>query len=207
MRPTDAATGKYVSADAHYDALIDEGNDPVMDPPVLKEYMDGWDGALLFELLDLQREHRALEIGVGTGRLALKALQCGCRELVGMDVSEKTLKTAAMHLSEYPGARLMQGEFPFDAPCGPFDRIYSSLTFMHLPDKQAAAEKVAELLAPGGRAVISLDKSREPVLDMGVRQVRIYPDDPEETARLFRARGLNVCMRETERAWLILAER
>ena len=28
----------------HYDALIDEGNDPVLDPAPLRRHMDGWDG-------------------------------------------------------------------------------------------------------------------------------------------------------------------
>lgn len=31
----------------HYDALIDEGNDPFRDPKPLKEYMDRWDGKQL----------------------------------------------------------------------------------------------------------------------------------------------------------------
>ena len=30
----------------HYDLLIDEGQDPVCDPPLLQEYMNKWDGEL-----------------------------------------------------------------------------------------------------------------------------------------------------------------
>ena len=29
----------------HYDALIAENNDPVLDPPALAAYMERWDGA------------------------------------------------------------------------------------------------------------------------------------------------------------------
>lgn len=205
MQPMDAATGKLFSAEAHYDALIDEGNDPVMDPPVLKRYMDGWDGETFFRLLDVRKEHRALEIGVGAGRLALRALESGCR-LVGMDVSEKTLDTAAKHLEAFESVCLLRGEFPKDAPDGPFDRIYSSLTFLHIPDKRAAVQKIAQLLAPDGRAVISLDKSRETVLDMGVRKVTVYPDEPEAIAGFFVECGLNAQIHEVEQAWLVLAE-
>lgn len=206
MRRMGAETGNWVSVQVHYDALIDEGNDPVLDPPILKAYMDGWDGKTFFELLDLEPWHRVLEIGIGTGRLALKALKADC-VLVGMDVSEKTLKAAERNLAGYGSVQLMLGEFPADAPSGLFDRIYSSLTFMHIASKRAAVEKVSELLAPEGRAVISLDKSRDGVLDMGNRRVRVYPDDPEETANAFRACGLDAGVRETERAWLIWAQR
>lgn len=206
MRRMGAETGDWVSVQAHYDALIDEGNDPVLDPPILKAYMDGWDGETFFELLALEPRLRALEIGIGTGRLALKALEAGC-VLVGMDVSEKTLKAAERNLAGYEQVRLIRGEFPADAPSGSFERIYSSLTFMHIADKRAAVEKISALLALGGRAVLSLDKSRDCALDMGNRRVRVYPDDPEETAEAFRACGLTAGVREIERAWLIWAQR
>ena len=55
----------------HYDLLIAEGNDPVHDPPALKEYMDRWDGSAFLEALQLSTEKTVLEIGVGTGRLAV----------------------------------------------------------------------------------------------------------------------------------------
>ena len=37
----------------HYDALIDENNDPVHDPEPLKKHMDGWDGDVFIEELIL----------------------------------------------------------------------------------------------------------------------------------------------------------
>ena len=135
MQSTDAATGKLVSVQTHYDLLIDEGNDPVLDPPVLREYMNSWDGDALFRALEPESSCRVLEIGVGTGRLALRTLEKGCAYFTGMDLSQKTLATAEKHLSLYRNVSLVQGEFPLDAPDGPFDRIYSSLTFMHIPDK------------------------------------------------------------------------
>ena len=56
----------------HYDLLIDEGNDPVLDPPELKEYMNGWDGDLFIDLMELAKNKTVLEIGCGTGRIAVK---------------------------------------------------------------------------------------------------------------------------------------
>lgn len=206
MQSTDAATGNFVSVREHYDRLIAEGNDPVLDPPALKAYMDGWDGDALLELLDVRTDSRVLEIGVGTGRLALRVMEKGCAAFTGMDVSAPTLDAAAGHLDGFCGVTLLKGAFPEDAPEGPFDRIYSSLTFLHIRDKRAAAEKIAGLLAPGGRAVISLDKERSDVLDMGVRQVRTWPDEPEAFAGTMRGAGLCVdAIVEIERAWLIVA--
>jgi len=208
MQSTGAETGKFVSAREHYDRLIDEGNDPVLDSPVLREYMDGWDGDALLDALKLTPACRVLEIGVGTGRLALRALRVGCAEFVGMDLSEKTLETARRHLAAYENVRLVQGEFPQNLPEGLFDRIYSSLTFMHIRDKEAACRAIAALLAPGGRAVISLDRERSGVLDMGERAVRTYPDEPEAITGFLRNAGLTVDpVRTLERAWLVIAER
>ena len=40
-----------VDTSNHYDALIDENNDPVHDPAPLKAYMDKWDGEAFIETL------------------------------------------------------------------------------------------------------------------------------------------------------------
>ncbi len=201
-------TGSMVSAREHYDRLIAEGDDPVLDPPALRAYMDGWDGEALFQALKLNGECRVLEIGVGTGRLALRALQRGCAQFTGMDLSERTLERARLHLAGYEHVRLMRGEFPWDAPAGQFERIYSSLTFFHIPGKRAAVEKMVSLLTPGGRAVISADRGGEAVLDYGTRQVRMYPDDADCLAELFLRAGCRVEPAvELERARLVVAVR
>lgn len=54
----------------YFDALIDEGNDPVSDPPFLQEYMDKWDGQAIIDKMNIGMTKSVLEIGVGTGRLA-----------------------------------------------------------------------------------------------------------------------------------------
>ena len=56
----------------HYDKLVDENNDPVRDTKPLKDYMDKWDGQRFIEGMRLDKSKSVLEIGVGTGRLALK---------------------------------------------------------------------------------------------------------------------------------------
>ena len=69
----------------HYDLLIDENNDPFRDPPPLQEYMNGWDGELFLESLELSKNKNVLEIGIGTGRIAVKVAPY-CIRLTGIDI-------------------------------------------------------------------------------------------------------------------------
>ncbi len=166
----------------HYDLLIAEGNDSVLDPPELATYMDGWDGPELLRLLNLTGTENVLEICVGTGRLALRTAPL-CVRFTGVDLSPDTLARAAQHLSHLPNVTLVCGDFLTCDFSQPFDVLYSSLTMLHIRDKSAAIAKMAKLLLPGGRAVLSLDKNRAPSLDYSSRSLTVYPDDPPDIAR------------------------
>ena len=74
----------------HYDKLIDENNDPVYDSEPLREYMNKWDGQVFVDAMKLDKHKTVLEIGIGTGRLALKTAPL-CRKFFGIDISPKTL--------------------------------------------------------------------------------------------------------------------
>ena len=191
----------------HYDALIDEGNDPVQDPAPLRRYMDGWDGAPFLGALALSGEETVLEIGVGTGRLAVK-IAPQCKAFYGIDLSPKTVGRAKEHLAGFPHVHLLWGDFltyPFDRQ---FDVICSSLTFLHIKEKQAALSKVAALLTEGGRFVLSIDKNRSTVLSCGERELTVYPDTPEQIAALAAAEGLSVrSQEENERAYIFMMKK
>ena len=171
----------------HYDALIAENNDPVLDPPALAAYMERWDGAPFMELLSLDGTHSVLEPGVGTGRLARRVAP-RCR-----------------HLSGYGNTTLLCGDFmtfPFRET---FDRVYASLFLFHIRDKAAALARMASLLAPGGRLVLSVSLERAEWLDMNGRRLPLYPDDPDRTASLLRAAGLVLTDAVPVEAALLLA--
>ena len=190
----------------HYDSLIAEGNDPVLDPPELRAYMDKWDGAFFLELLGNYRDKRVLEIGCGTGRLAVRIAPYA-REFVGVDISPRTVEAAKEHLP-YGNTRLVCSDFLQWNGDGEFDIIYSSLTFMHISDKLGAIRKVAALLASGGRFVLSIDKNTSEWLECGSRRVKLYPDDPSEIERLMAESGLSdIQISETELAYIIAAAR
>ena len=126
----------------HYNKLIDENNDPARDPKPLRDYMDKWDGEKFIESMQLDKSKSVLEIGIGTGRLAIKVAP-NCKSLCGIDISEKTIGRAIENLSMHQNINLICGDFmscEFEAQ---FDVIYSSLTFMHIQDKLSAILKIA----------------------------------------------------------------
>lgn len=148
-----------VSVAAHYDALVTEGNDPVYDPEPLRAYMEKWDGAVFMERLALDGTQRALEIGVGTGRLA-RQVAPRCRSFVGIDLSTKTIARARENLAAFSNVQLAEGDFLSKAFEETFDVILSSLTFMHIREKDAAFRKAYALLRPAGGSCSRLTKTR-----------------------------------------------
>lgn len=101
-----------------------------------------------------------LDIGVGTGRVAVSLAQAG-REVVGVDTSAAML-ALARHRASGAGAtthlRLIQGDVAtVDLP-ERFGLAYFALnTFSHLlsrPEQLAALANVRRLLSPGGRLLI-----------------------------------------------------
>ncbi|MHB1153294.1 MAG: methyltransferase domain-containing protein [Eubacteriales bacterium] len=192
---------------SHYEALIDENNDPVHDPEPLRAYMDEWDGQAFIDELQCSSEKDVFEIGVGTGRLAVKAAS-NCREFYGIDLSPKTIKKAEENLAEYTNIHLICNDFMTYSFHMRFDIIYSSLTFMHIKDKKAAIHKAADLLNSGGRFVLSIDKNQQTKLDFNNRRVEIFPDTPEEITVLFAKAGLIMENRiETEFAYIFAARK
>lgn len=191
----------------HYDNLIDENNDPVNDPQPLKEYMNKWDGQLFIDKMQLDSNKTVLEIGVGTGRIAIRVAPL-CKEFTGIDISPKTIVRAKEHLSKYNNVNLICGDFNEFVFNDSFDVIYSSLTFMHIEDKQGTINKVSSLLNLGGRFVLSIDKNQDKYIDLGTRKIAVYPDNPENTARYLKASGfITIEMFETELAYIFVSEK
>ena len=191
----------------HYDSLIDENNDPVHDPESLKKHMDGWDGDIFIDALQLTEEKSVLEIGVGTGRLAVKTAPM-CKSFCGIDLSPKTIDRAKENLTEYKNINLICGDFLTHEFNQTFDVIYSTLTFMHIKEKQEAIEKVARLLKENGRFVLSIEKSKAKVLEYGKRKIEIYPDRPKIVSELMEDAGLKkIETRGTEFAHILIGEK
>lgn len=191
----------------HYNLLIDENNDPVHDPKPLQDYMDKWDGQTFIDKMKLNKDKSILEIGVGTGRLAVRVAPF-CGKFYGVDISKKTIERAKENLSGQPNVELLCGDFLALDFSQSFDVIYSSLTFMHIEEKQKAINKVAALLIDGGKLILSIDKSQEEYIDYGTRKITVFPDTPAKTKTYIANAGLTLIEQfETEFAYIFVAEK
>ena len=204
-------TKRYVcvceSVTHHYDLLTDENNDPVHDPRPLQDYMDKWDGQAFIDKMELDKDKTVLEIGIGTGRLAVRVAPL-CGELYGVDISSKTIERAKENLADFKNVRLTCADFLYCEFDGTFDVVYSSLTFMHIEDKQRAVNKIAELLNGAGRFVLSIDKNPSEFIDIGTRKIRIFPDTTVEMAECIRTAGLTILNQyDTEFATIFVAQK
>ena len=190
----------------HYDLLVDEGNDPVCDPEPLKQYMDKWDGKPFIDALRLDKSKSVLEIGVGTGRLAVKTAPL-CKCFTGIDISPKTIGRAKQNLKAFKNALFVCEDFLTYDFKEKFDLVYSSLTWLHIKDKQSAIDKVAELLKDNGRFVLSINKDAADTIDYGKWQIEIFPDNPDKIKSLFKLSRLTLIdMVETEFAYIFITE-
>lgn len=100
---------------------------------------------------------RALEIGIGTGRVAIPAAQLAA-ELVGVDNSEPMLELCRAKPLP-PNLALVEADFRQPLPLeGPFDLAYSTLGSLAYVDSREqlteALGHVRQLLKPGGVLVL-----------------------------------------------------
>lgn len=190
----------------HYDKLIEENNDPVFDAPMLKEYMDGWDGQRFIDEMRLDKSKSVLEIGCGTGRLAVRVCPHVC-SFTGVDISPKTVERAKENLNAF-SANVILGDFMTLEFKNSYDVIYSSLTFMHISDKKSAIKKAYSLLKEGGIFALSVDLSQNTVLDYGSRKIALYPNNYDEIYKDFINCGFTILKAwKTDRAGVIIAQR
>ena len=191
----------------HYDILIDENNDPVHDPQPLKDYMDKWDGQLFIDKMNLDNTKNVLEIGVGTGRLAIRVASY-VKSFTGIDVSYKTIERAKENLKSCDNVSLICDNFLSAEFNSKFDVIYSSLTFMHIENKQTAIDKVASLLCVNGLFLLSIDKNQQKYIDIGVNKIEVFPDSSQDIAEYLKKANLILIEQyETEFAHIFVAKR
>ena len=189
----------------HYDKLIEEDNDPVYDPEPLKEYMNKWDGQAFIEAMQIDKTKNVLEIGVGTGRLALKTVPL-CKKFYGIDISPKTIDRAKCNLSKFQNVELICADFMTYNFINSFDVVYSSLTFMHIKEKQKCIDKIYSLLNKKGRFILSVEKSQNKYIEYADRKIEIYPDKPTDIEAYIANSGLILlkCI-ETEFAYIFVS--
>jgi ubiquinone/menaquinone biosynthesis C-methylase UbiE len=121
-----------------------------------------------------------LELGVGTGRIAmpLAARLGGSARLVGIDESDEMLDVWRAKLSSSPGvsarSAVVKGDMSALLPHGPFAVVFCTFnTFFNLPDhesQRACLRNAAAVLAPGGAIAL---------------EFAVFPDDEHAIAGEF----------------------
>lgn len=107
-------------------------------------------------LPDLQGK-QVLDLGCGYGWHCRYAQAQGARSVVGVDLSAKML-TRAQEINADPAITYQRAaieEIDFPAQC--FDVVLSSLAFHYIERFDLVAQKVHDLLVPGGAFVFSLE--------------------------------------------------
>jgi ubiquinone/menaquinone biosynthesis C-methylase UbiE len=115
---------------------------------------DPTEDVALFRDLGLKETHTLVDLGAGTGTLAL-AVAPLCRRVVAVDVSGAMLailkeKTERLGIKNI---ECVQGGFlTYEHRGEPADFVYSKNALHHLPDffKALALERIASILRPGG---------------------------------------------------------
>ena len=147
---------------------------------------------------ELRGRGRSLEIGVGTGRIALPLLARGV-DLVGVDLSPAMLArliTNAGRQAPLPLAVADATRLPFAE--GSYDAVLAAHVFHLIPDWRTAAEEVLRVLRPGGVVLIDFgggvkapwgDLMDEVCRAHGIERVRPGVSDADELAAYYGARA------------------
>lgn len=120
---------------------------------VLIRWVEGRRLSLVRQLLDARPGQRLLEVGCGGGHVLRLFPQC---LLTGVDVSGEMIAKARRNLADC-NVTLLKGDLDgLNLPGGSFDRLICTEVLEHVVDPDALLGRMRHLLAPGGRAVITI---------------------------------------------------
>ncbi len=192
-----------MTSDGYLPALRFPALTRIYDPVVRATTREGRFKAMLIEQAAVEPGQRVLDLGCGTGTLAIqvKRREPGA-EVVGLDADPEMLsqaeakaKGAGVEVSLTEG---MSTELPFED--GSFDRVLSTLFFHHLdPEpKRRTAREIARVLRKGGELhVADWGPPSDPAMAVAFLGIRLL-DGFENTAenvhgelpRIFEDAGL-----------------
>src|SRR5215207_4583239 len=141
--------------DGYIPALGHDRLTPLYDPLLRWVMREGRFKRRLVEQAGIRGGHRVLELGCGTGTLAVMVKQARPdAEVVGLDGDENVLKIAREKAAKAGVRLLLHQGMAYEIPYrdGDFDRVLSSLMLHHLTaaDKKRTLSDVFRVLRPGG---------------------------------------------------------
>lgn len=155
---------------------------------IYRHMRDGADSEY-FRNLVRQTNGKVLEIGVGTGRLFIKAINNGA-DIYGIDISKSMLNVLYRKLDKKQHHRIslqnfinFSFEFKFDLVIAPFRVI---MHLMEKDDQIKALNNVYNHLNPGGRFIFDAFVPDPGILLNGINQQMDFNDEYEPGRRLRR---------------------
>lgn len=144
-------------------------------------YLNTFEQKKILPLLGNVRDKRILDVGAGTGRLAVQLAQFPGAKVTALDVSEKMLerlykKNNAIEIMVGDGESL-----PFAS--GSFDIVVAAFFIVHLKDPKLFFDEVYRVLAPGGILLVTnINQKDPPVVKTGAGDIIIesYYHRPEK---------------------------
>jgi phosphoethanolamine N-methyltransferase len=144
----------------------------------------------------LQEGARVLDVGSGIGGAAFHLARAYGAKVTGIDLAEEMVaialeRTAQERMTDSVTFRL--GDVLETSFAEPFDIVWSRDAFMHIPDKPRLFSRLYELLAPGGRLVIT-DYARgkspgKPEFEQYIQKTGYHVIEPREYGRLLQSAG------------------
>ena len=115
----------------------------------------------LLDRADLRAGNCVLDLGTGTGALAIAAASMvgSAGWVTAVDISPKMLKKAQARLNtlDISNVALVEGSAEaIPSKNRTFDRVLASLSLMYVVDRTIAAQEIARVLRPGGRLVAAV---------------------------------------------------
>jgi phosphoethanolamine N-methyltransferase len=139
---------------------------------------------------------RVLDVGSGIGGAAFHLAEAHGAKVTGIDLAEEMVTIAlerATQLGISESVEFLLGDVLETSFAEPFDIIWSRDAFMHIPDKLKLFTRLHQLLAAGGRLVIT-DYARgkapgSPEFESYIQNTGYHVVEPREYGRLLEAAG------------------
>lgn len=115
-----------------------------------------------------------LDLGCGYGWHCKYAVECGAKQVLGIDLSEKMIQEANEKNADPKITYRVCGLDEYDYPADSYDCVISNLVLHYIADIDSILRKIYSTLKPGGIFLLNIE---HPVFTAGVNQDWIYDSD------------------------------
>lgn len=117
--------------------------------PIYDWIFGGISNSVIYELANVKPDHALLDVGGGTGRVAVKFLPTAKRTIIADSALKMILEAQKKGIT---AVNAIAEKLPFNNKC--FDRIIMVDALHHVFDQRQTLDEIWRLLKPGGRLVI-----------------------------------------------------